>query len=764
MDDIPPPPYTETDIRSHSSRPPVTQPGVNDDDASVTTSSHGTTIYTPPETPRESHFNFPSNDDHHTTASAHSYFELRHTLRSATGENFVISLAITENASPEDFPYPDWAREHDTTEQDWQTFLNYLLPDHASRANSHVVERKLQAEDENSSSTTERSIAEAQLGQIKSSTNLAAQSSHDLDAMIHEWNDGFFGPRGVTIERTTPQPTSTSQEPGTQQTPPVEPQPQPQPQPQGQSSRSWWNPFRPFEANNRGIRMGGLTIDNDRVSFGDSFEVDRNGVRWGGQQSASPGTRGFPPGPDSFGSFPEGRGFGEHGTARGRRRWRQDHHSHHGHQGSRDRSRSSSSGASSSSDSDSSSSIGSIPNCDDLNDSQLPVAKQSIHSWLDHPEQPVTKKMLKALRSDIKAAKNAPPPVDDSASGFNREVTRQEVRQLLAKFKVLKREQKRKAKALRKEKRVQKKELKRERRERRRAEKRERRNVRHDVRSAEREMEGHPRRDPDEPRPFNPFRAADMPSFTMPSASAPHDPVVAPSFPFGRPGFPFGRGGRGRGGPFGGPHLRHWESHIRDAQQQAHQARSHARQQAELARINAQQQAEQARNLAHQQADRERTNAQAQASTARAEAQRVAEAAWAQAALATRAAIPPWGPTLRRAVLPTNDKLRAADSLDAQITGKAHSLRALREAMERERTEAAMRGGAAAAAAEEEEEEGEGSEDKKGSSKEMQAEALESEIERMQLEMERLRLEGLQLQTDEQLARTLQMHENQRIV
>ncbi|OTB16547.1 hypothetical protein K445DRAFT_21503 [Daldinia sp. EC12] len=769
MDDIPPPPYTETDTRSHSSRSPITQPGVNDDNVSVTTSSQSTIVYTPPETPRESHFNFPGSDDHHTIASAHSYFESRPALTSATGNNFVTSLAITENSSPDDFPYPGWAREHDTTEQDWQTFLNYLLPDYASRANSHVVERKLQAEDEKQSSTTGRSIAEAQLGQIKSPTNLATHSSRDLDAMIREWNDGFFGPRGVTIERaTTSQPTpSTSRKPGTQQTPPAEPQsqpqPQPQPQPQGQSSRSWWNPFRPFEANGRGVRMGRLTIDNDRVSFGDSFEVDRNGVRWGGQPAdgsgpfAGPGARGFPPGPGPFGGFPEGRGFSEHGVGRGRGcGWRDNHGGHgHGHRGSRDRSPSLSSSASSSSDSDSGSSIGSLPDCDDLNDSQLPVAKQSIYAWLNHPEQPVTKQMLKALRSDIKAAKNAPPPANDPAWEANRQATRREVRELLVRFKTLKREQKRLARALRKERREQKKASKRERRERRRAEKRERRNTQREVRSAEREMEGHSRRGPGVPRPFNPFQPGDLP---IPS----HHPINAPSFPFGGPGFPFGRGGRGRGGPFGSGgvghhHSRPWEAHVQHAKQQAEQARNHAQQQAEQARQAALQQAEQARSLAQQQAERERAHAQTQANMARAEAQRVADAARAQAAAAVRAATgvpPPWGPTPAQAPASTNDKLQAADTLDAQITGKARSLRELRETIERERTEAAMRGAGR---------DGEKrDENKKSSSKEMEAEALESEIERMQLDVERLRFEGLQLQADEELARRLQEEEHQR--
>ncbi|KAI2779774.1 hypothetical protein F4815DRAFT_472134 [Daldinia loculata] len=764
MDDVPPPPYTETDIHSHSSRSPVAQPGVNDDNVSVTTSSHSTTVYTPPETPRESHFNFPGSDDHHTIASAHSYFESRPALRGATGKTFVISLAITEDASPDDFPYPGWAREHDTTEQDWQTFLNYLLPDHASRANSNVIERKLQAEDEKQSSNTNRSIAEAQLGQIKLSTNLATQSSHDVDAMIREWNDGFFGPRGVTIERATPQPPSTSRTPATQQIPPVEPQPHPQPQ--GQSSRSWWNPFRPLEANSRGLRMGRLTIDNDRVSFGDSFEVDRNGVRWGGQPAdgsspfAGPGTRDFSAGPGPFGDFQQGRGFGEHGIGRGcgRGRWWRDRPDH-GHHGSRDRSPSSSSSGSSSSDSDSGSSIGSLPDCDDLNDSQLPYAKQSIRTWLDHPEQPVTKEMLKALRSEIKAAKNAPLPADDRE--VNRQAMRREVQALLARFKTLKREQKRRARSLRKEKREQKRAHKRERRERRRAEKREQRNLQRDVRSAEREMEGHSRRGPGAASSSHPFPpvVGDMPIPAMPSVPSHvpgNHPINVPSFPFGGPGFPFGRGGRGRGGPFGGHHPRPWEAHVQ-----------HAKQQAEQARDLAQQQANQARDLAQQQANQARAHAQAEVNMARAEAQRTANAARAQAAATAAAAMwasvhreySPWGsapppppppPAPVPVPAPTNDKLQAADTLDAEITGKARSLRALRETIERERTEAALREG--------EERCG----DKKSKNKERKAAVLEDEIERLQQDVERLRFEGLQLQADEELARRLQEEEHQR--
>ncbi|KAF3058696.1 hypothetical protein GL218_05651 [Daldinia childiae] len=691
MDDVPPPPYTETDIHSHSSRSPVAQPGANDDNVSVTTSSHSTTIYTPPETPRESHLNFPGSDDRHTIASAHSYFESRSTIRGATGKPFVISLAITEDASPDDFPYPGWAREHDTTEQDWQTFLNYLLPDHVSRTNSNVIERKLQAEDEKQSSNTSRSIAEAQLGQIKSSTNLATQTSHDVDAMIREWNDGFFGPRGVTIERTTPQPPSTSRTPATQQIPPVEPQPQPQPQPQGQSSRSWWNPFRPLEANGRGLRMGRLTIDNDRVSFGDSFEVDRNGGV----------------------AVAEGAGGEIALTMVTRDR--------------RDRSPSLSSSGSSSSDSDSGSSIGSLPDCDDLNDSQLPYAKQSIRTWLDHPEQPVTKGMLKALRSEIKAAKNAPPPADDPTWEVNKQATRREVQALLARFQNLKREQKRRARALRKEKREQKKaEAERERRERRRA-----RSESGDIYSATSEAPSARWKDV--------LDAVLVPvSPSVAAAEGEADPSVAT--------------------------IRAPGKRTSNTQSSRPSKREILQQQANQARDLAQQQANQAKAHAQQQANQARAHAQAEANMARAEAQRTASAARAQAAATAAAAMwasvprgySPWGsappppPPPPPASAPTNDKLRAADTLDAQIMDKVRSLRALRETIEREQTEAALRGG---------EERGE---DKKSTSKEVEASVLEDDIERLQQDVERLRFEGLQLQADEELARRLQEEEHQR--
>lgn len=748
MDDIPPPPYSETDIYSRSGRAPGARTGPNDDDASVdASSSRSTTIYTPPETPRESHHNFSSSDDHHTVASAHSYFESRPTLNTrASGHNLVISLAIAEDASPDDFPYPGWASAHDTTEQDWQTFLNYLLPDHASRANSQILERKLRAEKDAQSSTTEKSVAEAQLEQIKSSSDSPSQPLRDIDAMIHEWNDGFFGPRGVTIQR--------AQTPASQHLPTRDPRSEPQTQSQEQAARSRWNPFRPFAANSRGLRIGRLTIDGDRVSFGDSFEVDRNGVRWNSSSTDDPrfmldnGARGnIPRGPGPFDGFQEGRGryFDDQGIGRGRGgRWRGGHNHHHC--GPRDHSPNSHSSSSSASDSGSDSSIGSLPEWDDLKDNQLPVTKQSISAWLAHPEQPVTREMLKAARSNIKAAKKAPPPVNDPAWDVSREAMRQEVRALLARFKELKREQKKSLKAMKRERRA----VKRERKERRRAEKRERRTHERDFRQAERENRRHARRG----GPFDPFNPASaspgVHGVSIPHHPTPHIPNVpgvpgAPGFfghnHFGGPGF---FGGGMRGGPFGGN--RPWEAHAQHALRQAELARAHGLEQAEAARLEARRTADASRALAQAQADR-----------ARADAQRTAESALAQAAAATAAATRSSGPSSYASVYAqpqstgttlgtgssNGNKYETADALEAQIVAKANVLLTLRDTIEQEQIEAARHGQG----------------DDKGKSKtqaQQEAEALEREIENLGRDVERLRLEA-----DEELARKMAEEEHQ---
>ncbi|KAI2473185.1 hypothetical protein F4781DRAFT_224700 [Annulohypoxylon bovei var. microspora] len=765
MEDAPPPPYTETDIYSRSGRSPAARAGSNDDATSVTeSSSRGTPVYTPPETPRESQFNFSGIEDHRTIASARFYFESRPTLVGrASDQSFVTTLAVTEDASPDEFPYPGWAREHDTTEQDWQTFLNYLLPDHAARSNSQTIDRKLQAEDDAKSFKTERGIAEAQLGQIKSSSDLPLRPAHDIDAMVREWNDGFFGPRGVTVQRTPLSSPSVSGARAAEDPPTSVPQPQPQPQSQPQSqeqaSRSRWNPFRPFDVSGRGIRIGRLSIDDDRVSFGDSFEVDRNGVRWNGLSTSDlrfepdNGGRGdVPRGPGPFNGFPPGGrgGFGDHGMGRGRggRWWNAGQSQHHPHVPHSDHSPGPRSSASSSSGSGSDSSIGSLPEWDDLRDSQLSVTKQSISAWLAHPEQPVTKSMLRGARAEIKAARHAPPPAADAdpAWHLSKQAQRQEVRALLARLKDLKREQRKASRAARKDRKDQKRALRRDRRDRRKAEKRDTRDLRQAERGARR-------------APFDPFNAPHGPP-----APGPHPPGF-----FGADAFyPPGRGARGG----------RWQDHVQNAHRQADLARAQAAEQA----ARAQAQAGSARALALSQAQRTCADAQRQANAAkaqaertRADAQRQSNAARAQAQATAAAAVAGWGssvpdPYSQSHVYPpekgaawgggndggiarggvgnasgsgggsgsgNSNNYETADALEAQIAAKTSALLGLHETIQMEQIEAARRG--------------EG--DVKGKSKtetEAEAEKLEEEIENLGRDVQRLRLEA-----DEEMARKM---------
>lgn len=414
-DFVPPPPYSETDIYSPSCHSP-SAPRHNADDTSVAaSSSNGNAIYTPPETPRESHHNFSAAgpDDHQTSASAQAYFDSRPAAVQMASSTVVRSISVSENVVPSDFPYPDWASSRDTTEQDWKTFINYLMPDHAERANAHIIDRKLQA-----AATSERGIAEARLDQIRSpaSGSSVQRGRAALMDTVSEWNLGFFGPRGVTIN-LKPSPVSI---PG-----------------------AWDNAF-------------------------DSGNASSSAAATAGGEHE--------------------RGLGE--SARGRR-YACVGHGNGRRCGRRNRSCSSSiSSSSSSSDSDSDSSIGSLPDYEDLKDSQLPVVKKSILAWLAHPDQPVTRQEVKRVKAEIRAAKSAPQPPPSSSSAAADGVLRppgyqrQEIKKLMARWEKLKKAQKEKRRQARKEKRALRREMKKKRL----AEKREQRRGRREHRRAQRDF------------------------------------------------------------------------------------------------------------------------------------------------------------------------------------------------------------------------------------------------------------------------------------
>lgn len=646
--DGPPPPYSETDIYSTNGRSPILgqsqtlpirpraashnsaahSPPVVDDASSTTSNSE--VIYTPPLTPRSSAspsqqqspvqsqnadpnnsgllspyypgqqntVSVASEEGHLSTSSAQAYFESRPSLRANGDPRYpdTINLLTGPHSSPDDFQYQQDYGHWDILEQDWQTFVNHLFPNHAAECNEHVIDRKLRAEgienttidkearnEKSDNDANARSPVEVQLDQIRSPG--PQYGPHTIEDTIHEWNDGFFGPRGVTVlvrrrssgedelrrmpvawdDNGSNSPSQTNNGISDPNQPP--------------SSR-WWR-FNPLNRpDTRGLRFGGLHIDNDRVAIGSSFVADSNGLRIGsltaddngvrihgrdlfGGAGRSPRARGqppTPPGPHSAPPMPPmppmpsmpampamppmPSGFSHEPTAAyfaqmppappgiphpapppdfvpsraedhdEKVREHGHHHHHHGHhdepggrgrgryrQGMPQRRRSSSSYSSSSSSSSSSSdsadsdmSVGSLPDYDDLKDSQLPVARSYLEDWLSHPDQLVTREKVKEVKESLKAAKRTkatgPTPVAvPTSNNDNRNIApypvdnqehaamRAQVRALLVQWSQLKRQQKQ-----------TRRQVRRERKTKRRAEKREKRQTKREVRRAKKEL------------------------------------------------------------------------------------------------------------------------------------------------------------------------------------------------------------------------------------------------------------------------------------
>lgn len=645
--DIPPPPYSETDIYSnpdsHGHSPILSQsqilpahhrtPSHNNsnsvpvmDDASSAAST-SEVIYTPPlspSSPQSQSYNSGTNllsprhaeqqqntvsvsSDHLTSASAEAYFESRPAPASSGGDELQVThtIVVKADSSPDDFPYRrDWA-SFDVKEEDWQTFLNYLLPNHATQRNEAVIDRKLRAEGMDTddaksahSNKSEKSAAnaaveertpiEAQLDQMRTPD---LQQRQDIEHTVREWNDGFFGPRGIVIkvdENATlndiyrvPGAWDQSFNNGTPDlagpgTPPVDRRannsgpsgPPRQPDNTGRWRR--FNPMNRFDNSSNGLNIRGVSIDSNSVSIGRNFVanpnglrigdvvMDNNGVRiggrdlFGGGRTASPPAgqpaapfapmpplpQGYshdqqayytrmPPPPPGFPTPPPAPGFDTHGhdeypneKAEERTRGPDRHHGHHhdyhhgrgfGHGGGRGRgpgrfsngashrhrsrsSSSSSSGSSSSSSSSSSGSdsdtlsIGSLPDYDELKDSQLPVAKTYLEEWLSRPENFVTRETVKEAREEIKAARRTAP--QDISDPVERDAMRQQVRGMMGQWRVLKKEQRAARRQRKKDRRARRRAEKKERRQARRERKRSRREARREGRQARRESRG----------------------------------------------------------------------------------------------------------------------------------------------------------------------------------------------------------------------------------------------------------------------------------
>ncbi|GKT44939.1 uncharacterized protein ColSpa_05120 [Colletotrichum spaethianum] len=591
MDDVPPPPYSETDIYSTSgqrSNPSSISPHVpsnHGDDGASRVSSHASSrsevIYTPPLTPRTSGTGGAHQDDSSSslsgrpqaftapsTSSAYSdfaaaYFESRPAPAFPPQDQLVHLLTVTPSSTPDDVPCPPSWAARDVTQQDWATFTNCLIPHHTAARNEAVINRKLRAEEEaiaaaaaasNGGGATTAPAARG-LDQIRSDPDTdpgaAAAASglrrEDVEAVVAQWNEGFFHPRGVAVmlnpdveelrvpgawdrsfDRSVESPTIPGGGGSGGPTPvpfPVHTGPGPTTQsgPSASEARGSWS-------------FGGITVTQDGISIGDRIVADSNGIRVGNLIADENGIRfgsnttpraqphyvgpnpnwappplHAPPGPSPVPMFGPGPGSGpfppgphpQHMALSGTHEhpFFQSGHNHAhvrhgsgsggrgrppGRYPSDQRSVSASSSASSSSSTSSASSVGSLPDYEDLYPAQLPIYKHRVASWLSHPDQPVTKADVAQLRKEIRSARSV-----SDASGQSKQdnpsaasaPSRADEKALRAELKTLTQEWRK----LKRQQRTVRKEKRRERRAKRREEKRERREQRRERREQRRE-------------------------------------------------------------------------------------------------------------------------------------------------------------------------------------------------------------------------------------------------------------------------------------
>ncbi|KAH8685991.1 hypothetical protein BGZ60DRAFT_523258 [Tricladium varicosporioides] len=500
----PPPPYTPTDLLSNAgttSNLHLTPTPSRTDAASVVaaSSTNNSIIYTPLSSPpgSVSHEQRQENSfSHYSSSSATAFFESRPapSNHATSSQPIIHSLNVTSNTRPSDLPYPSEWGAKDVSQQDWATFVNFLLPDHASGVNEAIVDRKLQAEflDERMDGLNlgpeDKSRSDQVSAQLESLRHPKSPTigNNAIAATVAEWNDNFFQPRGIWISTSDSAPVSANIEekprmPGEWIPYDHELLPEPSTTQSGgrnngpgrrgmfsgltfpgmdASSRGFR--FGPIVADSEGFRIGknGLVADNTGFRMGNMLIADQKGFRLGGARGFVADSHGVTMGGRSFGRRESGDIPQERGRGRGPRVTTRS-------EGPQKRSESVSSSSSSSSSS-SESSIGSLPDYDDLKDQQLPIAQQSLKEWLTHPEQPITKEGIRNLKQDLKDAKKNP----HTQSGQEVKALRQEVKQLLKAFRESKRAQKKHRRAARRARHSERRALKRERRSAKRAERR----------------------------------------------------------------------------------------------------------------------------------------------------------------------------------------------------------------------------------------------------------------------------------------------------
>lgn len=510
--DPPPPPYSETDIYSQPGNPPSAGPSSRARHADDSVSSSTEDVqYTPPLTPTTTR-----SVAAEPRPAVAAFFDSRPVLGRTLSGPLEHTITISAETRPQDLtPHSDFAAR-DVSEQDWRTFVNFLLPDHAARSNEAVVERKLRAESDAGSSLED---AEAQLGSIRSDDGSQSQSApprEDIERTVEEWNTFFFGPRGISIRLTG--------EPEARQMPGAWDESFDSKAPANtENSAANANTSAPREAGNSfSWGLGGIRVTQDGISIGSLLEAHRGGVRVGQVAVDHSGI--------TYGGRPlvpaQGRGYGGYYSS-----------GCHAQAGPFQPRRAQTAPApanldkcgSSSSESDSESSDGDeveemldyddlLDDDDSLGADQFNVCSEALKRWLNAPAQHVTKADLRALKGQMRVLKlhrSALPPAEMKQS-------KKELKALLKATKSLIKRQKQ-----------ERRQVRRQEKQKRRAERREMKQQQREVRRARRD---HARGRHCPPAPPAP-----------PAPSTPAAPAAPPAPP-GQPWSPFaGRGGR----PFG---------------------------------------------------------------------------------------------------------------------------------------------------------------------------------------------------------------------
>ncbi|XWX01471.1 hypothetical protein V2A60_009499 [Cordyceps javanica] len=517
-----PPPYSETDIYSNSgaaaapsstsSAPP---PTTADDVASRMSSSNEEIIYTPPDTPRTGSAGAGTIIGV-AQPGADLYFETRpppppDVIPPST---LVHALQLDAPSLPDDFPFPsDWEKR-DVNAQDWATFINFLLPDHTTRGNDVVLERKLRAEAESeagdSVSSGRSQQAELQRHLLRTAGPEAlrdeAQRRANALATVHEWNAGFFGPRGITVMIAPGGDDEIHHAASTRGG---------QGQPDAGSDPRLPDPTS-FRMDADGITYGRrFVMDSNGIRIG-SLIMDAGGIRMASHENDAPGTSHEAGAGSSSRNMP---GFsGTEPPPRGRTAVNVGVNIK-GKDKARDRSASSVSSVSSASSSSSVSSLDSLPDYDDVREQQLPAYLGILQDWTSKPNHLRTNTDVAWLKNELKSARS-------QASGphADKKVLKSQIKALLKQWKQIQREQHKAQRDTRSARKKQRRQEKRERRQWKRDMKRSQRDVRRAERDARRHG-GHVHHPPGPPSlPPLPYGSSSMPAPPpMPSMPAmPH--------------------------------------------------------------------------------------------------------------------------------------------------------------------------------------------------------------------------------------------------